>query len=76
MIPRVVFSFVGLLLGVAVTIGGLYVWTYLFGNPDGSLFDNDIDAYNVFERVLIGCVLVGVLLGWWFGGKVRRARKK
>lgn len=75
MILRIVFTLSGLLLGVAVAIGGLFAWTYLFGNPYGSLFDDSLDAYNLFEKFLIGCALAGGLLGYWVGGKVGRSGK-
>lgn len=75
MIARFFTMVIGALLAGALAVAGLYVWTYAFGNPQGSLFDNSLDAYNIFERFLIGLSLAGGGVGWWVGGKLgKRAR--
>lgn len=71
MIKRPIFALIGLFFGAMSAIGGLYAWTYLVGNPQGSLFDNSLDAYNVFERFLIGLSLGGAIIGWWLGSKTK-----
>lgn len=69
---RVLFTIVGLLLGVALTIGGLYIWAALAGELEGSLFDNSLDTYNMFEAILIFLSIAGALLGWWYAGITTR----